>query len=121
MLDQYDQYQLESALRTQWGHVFPKILAEFITVCTADLMPARSVDDLVSRIADKTGYSERLVELRLVQLAGVPAAIQQGQQGEMNMAQPLSNGAKRGEQRNRSEEQEPFGSPRSDGRQLQDQ
>lgn len=121
MLDQYDQYQLESALRTQWDHLAPRILGEFITLSTADITAARSVDDLVSRIADKSHYSERFVELRLVQLAGVPSQVNQGQQGEQNRSdQPMSAGVPRGQQHNRGEAQEPFGAPRPQTGQLQD-
>ena len=67
-MDQQVQQELESKLRDQWSQVYPAILEQFTTVSKADLDSASTVPDIVSRIADRTRYSERFIESRLHEL-----------------------------------------------------
>jgi hypothetical protein len=85
--------QVEQQLRQNWRQLRYNILDQFGQVSTADLDAATDINDLVARIADKTHHSERYVENRLRELAGVGGGRgglsgerfgggQQGQQGQ---------------------------------------
>lgn len=72
-MDQQVSQQMEQNLRQQWDQLYPQILDRFTTVSKADIESARSSDDLVRRIADKSGFSERQVENTLHELVTVGA------------------------------------------------
>ncbi|OAA28140.1 hypothetical protein UG55_1006113 [Frankia sp. EI5c] len=72
-MDQQQRQQIEQQLRQNWRQIRYRILDQFGQVSTADLDAAISVNDLVARIADKTHHSERYVQNRLQELAGVGA------------------------------------------------
>lgn len=72
-MDTNTKQQVEQRLRDQWSQVSVNILNRFSQVCRADLDSATSVDDLVRRIEDKTGYSGQLIEENISELAGVGA------------------------------------------------
>ncbi|EFC85219.1 hypothetical protein [Parafrankia sp. EUN1f] len=72
-MDQQQRQQVEQQLRQNWRQLRYRILDQFGQVSTADLDAATSVNDLVARIADKTHHSERYVQNRLQELAGVGA------------------------------------------------
>ncbi|MGF7235768.1 MAG: hypothetical protein ACQSGP_12535 [Frankia sp.] len=87
-MEQQQAQQLEQQLRQNWRQIRYEILDQFGQVSTSDLDSARDVNDLTQRIADKSHHSERYVETRLQELAGVggersgqPFA-QQGQSGQ---------------------------------------
>ncbi|MCK9899003.1 hypothetical protein CC117_01620 [Parafrankia colletiae] len=67
------EQQIERQLRQNWRQIRYSILDQFGQVSTADLDAATNVNDLVARIADKTHHSERYVQNRLQELAGVGA------------------------------------------------
>lgn len=67
-MDQQVTQQIDQQLRQNWATICPQILERFTTASKADLDAARGVDDLVRRIADKTHYSERLVEGEIADL-----------------------------------------------------
>ncbi|ABW10904.1 PE-PGRS family protein [Parafrankia sp. EAN1pec] len=73
MAQQQDQQrqQVEQQLRQNWRQLRYNILDQFGQISTADLDAATDINDLVARIADKTNHSERYVENRLRELAGV--------------------------------------------------
>lgn len=68
-MDPQVSQQIEQTLRQQWQGVSQQILERFSTVSRSDIDSARSADDLVRRISDKTHYSERFVETQLTELA----------------------------------------------------
>ncbi|KJE25354.1 hypothetical protein FF36_00487 [Frankia torreyi] len=68
---QQQRQQVEQQLRQNWRQIRYRILDQFGQVSTADLDAATDIEDLVARIADKTHHSERYVENRLRELAGV--------------------------------------------------
>ncbi|CAO5244170.1 hypothetical protein [Frankia sp. AgKG'84/4] len=70
--------QIEQQLRQNWQRLRYQILDQFGQVSTSDLDSAAGVDDLIARIADRTNHSERYVENRLRDLAGV-GPVQGGQ------------------------------------------
>ncbi|ETA02053.1 hypothetical protein ThrDRAFT_04304 [Frankia casuarinae] len=78
MAQQQQVQQVEQQLRQNWRQIRYRILDQFGQVSPADLDSATSVNDLVQRIADKTHHSERYVENRLLELAGVGAGVQGG-------------------------------------------
>jgi len=67
-MDQQVSQQIEQQLRQQWDQIYPQLLERFTTVSKTDLESARTVDDLVRRISDKSRYSERLVETEIHEL-----------------------------------------------------
>lgn len=71
LLDTQQQKQIEQQLRQNWTSIKHQILDQFAQVSTADLDAATNVQDLVQRIADRSNYSERLVETKLSELVGV--------------------------------------------------
>jgi hypothetical protein len=73
-MEQQQAQQLEQRLRQNWRQIRYRILDQFGQVSTSDLDSAVNVTDLVERIADKTHHSERYVETRLQELAGVGAS-----------------------------------------------
>ncbi|HEV7933263.1 MAG TPA: hypothetical protein VGP70_13275 [Actinomadura sp.] len=81
--------QLEQQLRQNWQQIRYRILDQFGEVSPSDLEFARNVNDLIERIADKSHHSERYVETRLRELAGVggPALGQQYQAGGSTLGQ----------------------------------
>lgn len=81
-MDQQYSQQLEQRLQSNWTELLPKILNEFTTISTADIQAARGVDDLVSRIADKSHYSERFVTTKVAELVGVGAPTGSAGMGE---------------------------------------
>lgn len=77
---QQQRQQVEQQLRQNWRQLRYRLLDQFGQVSAADLDSATDINDLVARIADKTHHSERYVENRLRELAGVGGG--QGQAGE---------------------------------------
>lgn len=106
-MDQQTSQQVEQQLRTQWASLCPRILDRFTTVTKADLDAARSADDLVRRISDRTHYSERYVETEIFELAGIASG-----GGSSN---PMSGGSVGSAQSAQSSQQgqQPFGSSQS--------
>lgn len=62
---------LDQQLRQNWNEISPEILRTFTTVSRADVDAARSAEDLVQRIADVSNHSERYVETKVLEAAGV--------------------------------------------------
>jgi len=89
-MEQQQAQQVEQQLRQNWRQIRYRILDQFAQVSTSDLDAAVNVNDLVQRIADRTHHSERYVETRLQELAGVAASAGQqgGQQGGQPFGQP---------------------------------
>jgi hypothetical protein len=85
-MEQQQAQQIEQQLRQNWRQIRYRILDQFAQVSPADLDSAINVNDLVQRIADKTHHSERYVETKMLELAGVAAG--QGGQG-MSMGMPM--------------------------------
>ncbi|SNQ45369.1 conserved hypothetical protein [Frankia canadensis] len=81
MAQQQQTQQLEKQFRQNWWQARYRILDQFAQVSAADLDAATNVNDLVQRIADKTHHSERYVENRLLDLAGIGGG-QAGDSGE---------------------------------------
>jgi hypothetical protein len=73
-MEQQQAQQVEQQLRQNWRQIRYRILDQFGQVSTSDLDSAVNVNDLVQRIADKTHHSERYVETRLQEMAGVGAS-----------------------------------------------
>jgi len=94
---------VETQLRQNWHGIKHQILDQFPQVSTADITAATSVTDLVQRIADKSGYSDRLVENRLRDLVGV-----QTNGGQQN--QPFGvQGTNQGQPQYATSGSQPFG------------
>lgn len=104
-MDIQERDQIETTLRAQWDSLWPQILDRFTTVSKADLDSAGNTDDLVSRIADKSDYSETYVEGELRELCGVGvgAGVQQ-QRGQQRGGQQGSRGERRGNGQNRGQQ-----------------
>jgi hypothetical protein len=82
MSDQQDQVQnADQQLHNDWGQIRRDILDTFPEVSMANLAPAKTINDLAQRIASRTGFSERLVLDRLVEIASHNG--QQRQQGRV--------------------------------------
>jgi len=81
--------QVEQQVRQNWSQVKHHILDQFPQVSAADLTAATSVTDIVQRIADKSGYSDRFVEGRLRNLVGVSGTNQQASNQQSNQGQPF--------------------------------
>jgi hypothetical protein len=102
-MDQQQERQVEQQLRQNWQQIRYRVLDQFGQVSTADVDAATSVNDLVARIADRTHHSERYVQNRLQELAGVGAG-QGGAAGERFGGQ---QGGQRGQQG--GQQGQPFG------------
>lgn len=83
-MEQQVQQEIQSKLEQQWDRLFPAILQQFTTVSQADLESASSVGDIVTRIADRTRYSERYVENRLHELVSSGGQVQRPFAGRRN-------------------------------------
>ncbi|OAA20985.1 hypothetical protein UG55_106622 [Frankia sp. EI5c] len=92
--------QVEQQLRQNWRQLRYRLLDQFGQVSASDLDAATGINDLIARIADKTHHSERYVENRLRELAGVGAS-EGGQSGERFGG---------GEQGGQGRQGQPFGS-----------
>ncbi|SNQ50554.1 conserved hypothetical protein [Frankia canadensis] len=79
--EQQQRQQLEQQLRQNWRQLRYRLLDQFGQVGTSDIDAATGINDLIARIADRTNHSERYVENRLRELAGVGAG-QGGVSGE---------------------------------------
>ncbi len=103
-MEQQQAQQVEQQLRQNWRQIRYRILDQFAQVSPADLDSAVNVNDLVQRIADKTHHSERYVETRMLELAGVAAG------PGVPMGQP---GVPMGQQEGQAGQQQgqPFGRP----------
>lgn len=75
-MEQQIQQQIEQQLSQNWSQVRPQILETFAQVSRADVDSARTAEDLVKRISDKSHYTERYVENRLQELATVGSSSQ---------------------------------------------
>lgn len=76
-MEQQIQQQIEQQLSQQkWSDIRPQLLETFAQVSRADVDSARTAEDLVKRISDKTHYTERYVENRLQELATVGSSSQ---------------------------------------------
>jgi hypothetical protein len=89
-MEQQQAQQIESQLRQRWQQVRYRILDQFPQVCAADLDPARSVGDLVDRIAHRSRHTRRYVETRLLGLVSAGSA---GQDGPFGVAPAPADGA----------------------------
>ncbi|SNQ47870.1 conserved hypothetical protein [Frankia canadensis] len=71
--EQQQRQQIEQQLRQNWRQLRYRVLDQFGQVGTSDIDAATGINDLIARIADRTNHSERYVENRLRELAGVGA------------------------------------------------
>jgi hypothetical protein len=92
-MEQQQAQQVEQQLRQNWRQIRYRILDQFGQVSTSDLDSAVNVTDLVQRIADKTHHSERYVETRLQELAGVAAGGEQFGAGGQQTGRPFGASA----------------------------
>jgi hypothetical protein len=100
-MEQQQAQQIEQQLRQNWRQIRYRILDQFAQVSPVDLDSAINVNDLVQRIADKTHHSERYVETKMLELAGVAAGqggqgMPMGQQG-MPMGQQVGQAGSQGQ------------------------
>jgi hypothetical protein len=95
-MEQQQAQQVEQQLRQNWRQIRYRILDQFGQVSASDLDSAVNVNDLVERIADKTHHSERYVETRLQELAGVAGSAggeQFGAGGQQQAGRPFGASA----------------------------
>jgi len=97
-MEQQQQQQLDQQLRQNWQQIRYQILDNFAQLSTADVDSARSVDDLVQRIADRSHHSEGFVENRLMELVGTTTQGSSGPSGQPYGSQPQASQNPTGQQ-----------------------
>jgi hypothetical protein len=103
-MDQQVANSVEQTLRQNWKDLRRNIQDRFPTCSQVDLDSAYSVNDLISRIADKSGYTERFVDSQIVNLVlrgngdSLTSGMDFGQPGQEQITQPLSQPVTSGQQ-----------------------